>query len=119
MWVFSRNSFLSIVGHTHKPDILLVRSRFPGHIEHAFPTARVMTAPDADYPFRAEVQDLTVAAWLSTAVMDIDYPNFKGSIEKPLYARACSEVWHTLRRFADTVYRRHALRDAKAEPIAG
>lgn len=115
MWIFSKGSFLSVVAHSQKKGILLVRSRFPGHIEQAFPGAMVRMSPDADYTFRAELPAKQVSAWLAAECDAIDYPNFKASLEKPRYADACSSVWHALRRFADSAFPRHRLSQAKAE----
>jgi len=55
MWIFSQKAFLSIVRHTDKPNILIVRSRFRGHIERIFPKARVEEDVERDYRFRTEL----------------------------------------------------------------
>lgn len=47
MWVFLNNSFLSIVAHRDKPDVLIVRARRAGDIEAIFPQAATWQDPEA------------------------------------------------------------------------
>ena len=61
MWFFSRQGFVSIVRHSGKPEVLIVRSRFRGHIEKIFPNAVIEEDPTRDYRFRAELPAKEVA----------------------------------------------------------
>lgn len=79
MWIFTRDGFLSIVQHNDKPDILIVRSRFKGHIERIF---GVLTDKDTgtDYEYRAEISRAEVSGVMSDLIRDIDYGNFKNEL---------------------------------------
>lgn len=82
MWLFTSNSFVSIVGdnnHPHKGD-LLVRARFEGDIEELFPQADVFTKTPSDYKYRAWVDRAEVQIAVANYVDNIDYDNFKNSV---------------------------------------
>jgi hypothetical protein len=82
MWLFTRDGFLSIVEHNDKPDMLLVRSRFKGHIERIFGDLVKEVEKDAgtDYEYRAEIPKAKVAEVIAQMVLDIDYGNFKNEL---------------------------------------
>jgi hypothetical protein len=96
MWIFTNESFLSVVAHKQFDDCLLVRGRFKGDIEAAFPGAEVEETPEADYRFRAVLPRLAVANYIQKQVKMIDYPNFKGSIECPSRHDIYMNVWGLL-----------------------
>ena len=52
MWIFTSRGFLSVVRHTEKSEVLIVRSRFRGHIERIFFKARVEEDATRDYRYR-------------------------------------------------------------------
>jgi len=106
MWVFLNDSFLSIVEDRSKlDDRLLVRARFEGDIERAFPRARVSRTPEADYPYRASLPRKVVARRLAEAVEKIDYPSFKDSIPDAVATgrreAAYFRVWADMQRAGD------------------
>jgi hypothetical protein len=83
MWIFLRNSFLSIVECKDSADpkmFLLVRARLRGDIERLFPTAKVSEDGGSDYRFRAWLPRALVAKVLSREVDQIDYGNFKAAV---------------------------------------
>lgn len=84
MWIFTRDGFLSIVQHNDKPDILIVRSRFKGHIERIF---GVLADKDTgtDYEYRAEISRAIVSGVMSDLIKDIDYGNFKNELGTKVY----------------------------------
>lgn len=82
MWIFSPDSFVSIVAHRTKPDVLLVRARLPGDLERMFPGAKVKETRAADYRFRAELPRHIVADEVAKRIAGIDYDNVKGAIPK-------------------------------------
>lgn len=96
MWLFTRTGFVSIVEHLDDPDILVVRSRFAGHIRRIFPNARVIKTPEADYLYRAYIPRHEVADAVKKAAEAIDYPNFKNAVGERAYHDACADVWATL-----------------------
>ena len=101
MWVFLNNSFLSIVAHRDKPDVLLVRARKAGDIEAVFPGATTWQDPRADYRHRAEIARSDVAGALAKAAAGIDYANFKNSVEDLDRHEAYMRVWGVMARMQE------------------
>lgn len=104
MWIFTREGFLSIVEHDSKSDILLVRSRFGGHIQRIFGDVKVEELEKSDYEFRAEIPKAEVAEVLAKLVKEINYSNFKdelkysaksGEIDK-VYERRCWATYNAI-----------------------
>ncbi|MCB1773865.1 MAG: hypothetical protein KDI88_09630 [Gammaproteobacteria bacterium] len=93
MWVFLNDSFLSMVAHRDDPDALLVRARSQHDINRAIPGATVFEDAEADYRFRAVVPRRMVADAMRTAILGIDYPNFKDSVQEHDRHAAYSRVW--------------------------
>jgi hypothetical protein len=81
MWLFTRHAFLSIIQHRDQPDMLMVRARVKGDIEHYFPDASVIRLDDADYLYRAVIPRKAVVAVMAKAVEQIDYDKFKPAVE--------------------------------------
>lgn len=95
MWIFSSQSFISIVRHTDKPSTLIVRSRFRGHIEKMFPKAIVEEDANRDYRYRAELPVREVSKVMARMVSEIDYPNFKNSLSArdENYVNCCLDIY--------------------------
>jgi hypothetical protein len=93
MWIFTNRAFLSIVRHSDKPNILIVRSRFPGHVESVFPRANVTEDTGTDYRYRAELNSKEVSRVIARLVSQIDYPNFKDSLSDETYLNCCFDVY--------------------------
>ena len=102
MWIFSQMGFISIVQHIDKSNILIVRSRFRGHIERIFPNAHVLEDPNRDYRFRAELPAKEVSKVIAGLVSEIDYDNFKNSLDvnDQGYLNCCIDVYHSVLRNA-------------------
>lgn len=98
MWICLNNSFLSVVSKDCAADELLVRARRAGDIERVFPTAVVRQSPTNDYRYRAVVKRDTVAAAMVAAVKDLDYDNFKDSVDDHALHDAYSAVWGVMGR---------------------
>lgn len=98
MWIFFPNAMLSIVAHRDKPDTLLVRARFKGDIERAFPGYRVTRTPRADYLYRAEVGRNAVAELMAEHVATMRYTNVKGAIPAGDHRRshAMHDTWQVM-----------------------
>ena len=81
MWVMTNSSFVSIVQHWDKPDIMVVRGRFLGDVANFLnlPLSAEKVTPDNDYRFRIEATRDAVHAAVNRAVTMIDYGNFKNS----------------------------------------
>jgi hypothetical protein len=98
MWCCFNTSFLSIVHKQCQPDELLVRARVAGHIEAVFPQAKVTESFGTDYRYRAALKRDEVAAAMVSAVMGLEYSNFKDSVENGRLHDAYSRVWHEMGR---------------------
>ena len=98
MWLFTSKSFLSVVSDKENPkgDKLLVRSRIMGDIEEVFSSLDAMEKPQADYRFRAWLPRTEVTRALSRYVEDLDYTNFKNSVEDKDRIRPLMRVWSTM-----------------------
>jgi hypothetical protein len=95
MWLFTTKSFLSIVEHRDRPDVLMVRARIRGDIERYFPNAKVIRDDKADYLFRAILPKHKVAAKLFDVVAEIDYLKFKSSVRDKRREAYYFSVWDT------------------------
>lgn len=98
MWVFTSNSFLSIVEHDQDPGLLHVRARFSGDIEAVFPSADVSETPQADYRFRASLPRERVEEAMARLTREIDYDNFKNSVEDADRRDHYIKVWEAMWR---------------------
>lgn len=78
---------------------LLVRARVPGDLERIFPGAAVQETPHRDYRFRASLPRTAVAQALTSAVGDLHYPNFKGSVTEADRHEAYLQVWSAMARW--------------------
>ena len=96
MWLYVSGGFLSIVAHRDLPMHLLVRARHPEHIEALLPGLAVTVMPDADYQFRLVAHRTVVQRALARYVMQMDYDNFKNSIEDEPYHEVCLDVWRSM-----------------------
>ena len=81
MWIMTNNSYLSIVSKDCGPTELLVRARRAGDIERVFPNAEVTRHTNSDYLYRAVLPRDAVKQALAATIDQIDYPNFKDSVE--------------------------------------
>ncbi len=104
MWIYTTESFLSLVRDETNKKNLLVRNRF-NDIEKVFPSARVKHTPDAaDYAYRTSLPASVVAKTIARQIETIDYPNFKSSIADEKRAAVYHTVWEIMRR-AQAVWR--------------
>ena len=93
MWIMTNNSYLSIVSKDCGPAELLVRARRAGDIEKVFPDAKVIRHTNSDYLYRAVLPRDVVKQALAAMIDDIDYPNFKDSVEDRSLHAAYVGVW--------------------------
>ena len=93
MWIMTNNSYLSIVSKDCGPAELLVRARRAGDIERVFPNAEVTRHTNSDYLYRAVLPRDAVKQALAAMIDDIDYPNFKDSVEDSSLHAAYVSVW--------------------------
>lgn len=93
MWLFFRDSFLSVVAHRDNNEMLLVRARFQGDIERIFRRAEVTATPQADYAFRAVIPRTLVAAALTDEIMVLDYHNVKNAVDETFRHDVMMDIW--------------------------
>lgn len=93
MWIFTSNTFVSIVEHFDDPDVLIVRGRFRGDVDRFLGARRETETPEADYRFRAHASRPEVERALQKAVRQIAYGNFKGSIRVQWRKAVAMRVW--------------------------
>ena len=96
MWLYISGSFGSVVAHRSQPEYLLVRALHPEHIGALLPNAEVTHLSSADYPFRTVARRNVVHQALTTYLLNLDYDNFKASIDDHEYHDVCLNVWHTM-----------------------
>ena len=82
MWLCLNDGFLSIVHNEKKPGTLLVRARSRKHLQ-AFcgKQWKITVTPNRDYRFRAVLPAGIVSQIVAQRVLEIDYGNFKDSVE--------------------------------------
>lgn len=85
MWLFTKDSFVSIVQHRTQPNTVLVRARRKIDIERLFPDKAKHIRVDglADYPYRLFVSKLELSRVLKNYIEnDLTYDNFKSAQDK-------------------------------------
>lgn len=97
MWIFSNDAFLSIVADRNS-ERLLVRARLKGDIERTFPGSAVVEDAGTDYRFRTWLDRKTVADVLCHKVEEIDYNNFKGSVQDHARHTTYMDVWNVMHK---------------------
>lgn len=92
MWLFLKSGFLSVVQHRSDPTLLVVRARTRRPLEWVrlqmreqgadVTELRIIDTPDADYPYRIELDRSDFAIVLSAYVRStLDYTNFKNHVD--------------------------------------
>ena len=98
MWLFTKNSFVSIVQHRKQPNDVLVRARVKKHLARLFPAKadEIFEDADADYRWRLIIPKQELADRLSAYILqNLDYDNFKATQEPddPSWMRFLHAVW--------------------------
>ena len=98
MWVLLNDAMFSIVDKAADPSDLVVRARREGDIQKHFPSAKVKKTIGSDYLFRAEIARDVVSEVIAQNIMNIDYDNFKDSVDDHELHHAYSGIWSILAR---------------------
>ena len=98
MWLFTKNSFISVVQHRERPYDVLVRARAKKHLERLFPhkVNEIYADSSADYTYRLLISKKELAEVVSAYILQsLNYDNFKASQEKddPAWKRFLNAVW--------------------------
>jgi hypothetical protein len=100
MWIFTPDSFVSIVDKGDPSGkTLLVRGRKKGDIERLFPGVEVQIGGGTDYGYRARVDREAVALKIADQVRNIDFPNFKNEVTEHDRHDAYLDVWKAMYAF--------------------
>lgn len=81
MWVFLRDSHLSITQHDSDGRLLRVEARIRGDIERVFPEADVAENDTADHRFSAAVSRDRVIQALGLRIGQVGYHDLVGALE--------------------------------------
>lgn len=100
MWMFTKNSFVSIVAHKDRPDCVLVRARRDEDLARLFPDKEKLIETDvyADYFFRLVVSKQELIRQVTRYIEEkLTYPAFKGAQEpdSPSWMDFLYEVWRS------------------------
>ena len=91
MWLCFNNAFVSAVADSDDPDRLVVRARRREHLESVFGDEPIIVNAGTDYKYRVVADRRVFADLVHKAVMDVNYTNFKASVNdhtlQQLYAR--------------------------------
>ena len=97
MWLFTSEGFISVVAHSEKPNLLLVRGRDEGSLLSLVEAtgATLRHTPSNDYPYRIEVLRTAYSAWLVDQMSNLDYTNYKAHMwsQRPEFGDALHDVW--------------------------
>lgn len=96
MWLCLNSAFLSIVYKDCAEGELLVRARREGDIEKVFPDAKVIRSTNTDYLYRAVLPRSEVTTAMAAQIQDIDYKNFKSSVNDDRLHHAYLDVWQAM-----------------------
>lgn len=81
MWIFLRDSFLSVVQHDEDRRFLQVRARIRGDIEKIFPEAVVAEDDRGDYRFCCTLSRERVAHTVALRLQHLDYSTINDVVD--------------------------------------
>lgn len=98
MWLFTKDSFISVVQHREQPNNLCVRARAKKHLVKLFPkmAKSIRETPDADYRYRLIMSKKELTKVVADYVMqNLKYDNFKNAQDHsdPKWGYFLMDVW--------------------------
>jgi len=93
MWIALNEGWLSIVNNWNDEETLLVRARKLEHLTNVFPRCDHFKDYSADYPYRAYIEREEVGDVIKDRLMEIDYTNFKNSVEDNTLKGLYGDMW--------------------------
>jgi hypothetical protein len=102
MWIIQNDAFLSIVQDRNEPKNLYVRARIAGDIETVFPDlqeGKVEFNTGTDYAYRVSLPREDVYEAIARDVHNIDYTNFKNSVEDEPRHDAYLDIWSIMFKY--------------------
>ena len=106
MWVFTETGFVSAVRTSPGSDVIRVRSRDAVSLESIVELCGVEIShtPPRDYPYRVEISTADFAKFLTWAVLNMDYTNFKSHVHTTRgsdFAHTLTGVWSIMHDIED------------------
>ena len=92
MWICLNDGFLSVVDKTDE-NILVVRARRKEILESSFPNLEIVETDRNDYRYRVFCTRQELKDFLAKRVDEIDYPNFKDSVQEPDLHEMYANMW--------------------------
>ncbi len=108
MWLCFNDGFLSCVQDKDNPDMVFVRSRVKQHLEEFVSSgspswkSAIVSTPRNDYQWRIHMHKKDLAVFVAHRIMNIDYTNFKNSVEDHDLHTMYDEVWRVGVRTLDS-----------------
>ena len=99
MWIMHNNAFLSAVKDWGTEDGLVVRARNRQHLQEHFPHHEVHEIEYSDYQYRMFITKKEYADAVHASIMNIEYHNFKDSVEDDLLHSFYLYVWNLGRSY--------------------
>jgi len=96
MWICLNNGFLSAVEDTKDNQYLYVRARNIDHLKDNFPDNKIIFLEERDYAYRIHITKKDFADMISSKITNIDYPNFKDSVNDESLYTAYSNMWYVM-----------------------
>lgn len=109
MWIFMNDAFFSVVKNRNDENGVVVRARVKGDLETVFGSNHDVTeSSDSDYRFRMFLDQSYVSGVIAKRVDEIDYDNFKNSIDKRDHERKgyYTRVWTVMYDWQERLYER-------------
>ena len=103
------DAFFSVVKDRNIEEDVVVRARVKGDLEKVFGEQhKVIESSDSDYRFRMFLNQEYVSKVVAERLSNIDYPNFKNSINKKDTARKShyTRVWGVMCDWQDSLYQK-------------
>ncbi|WP_028322732.1 hypothetical protein [Desulfatiglans anilini] len=102
MWLFTVDGFFSVVKDNYCSDAeLMVRARVREDLERfckrmAIDPGGILELPEADYRFRIKVRRGRWVAYAGSMAYEIEYSNFKNTVDDHRRHMAYMECWRAL-----------------------
>jgi hypothetical protein len=99
MWICFNNAFVSAVEAYDDTDTLVVRARHKDHLPALFPDHSVEVHHDRDYRYRILVSKQEFAEMVQNNIMNINYNNFKDSVDDDNLHDLYADFWRLHYRY--------------------
>jgi hypothetical protein len=92
-WFCFNDAFVSAVESPDDPNVLVVRARRKEHLENLIPNCSIITNGGTDYKYRTMIDREKFSNIVQNRVMNIDYDNFKNSVDDDSLHRLYEKFW--------------------------